>query len=85
MWGFSQELFAATPKSQTKSFNTQRAALPRQHPHLAEIARAALRDEPGSGPGPGCDEQAEFEFALDLILDGVEILHATSWSSASAS
>ncbi len=84
MWGFSQELFAATPRSDIESFNTQRAALPRQHPHLAEIALAALRDKPGSGPGPGCDEQAEFEFALDLILDGVEILHATSWSSASA-
>jgi len=84
MWGFSQELFAATPRSDTKSFNAQRAALPGQHPHLAQIARAALRDEPGSGAGPGCDEQSEFEFALDLILDGVEILHSQGWSSHSA-
>ena len=84
MWGFSQELFAATPRSDTRSFNAQRAALPGQHPHLAEIARAALRDEPGSGAGPGCDEQSEFEFALDLVLDGVEILHAKGWSSTSA-
>jgi hypothetical protein len=31
--------------------------------------------------GPGCDDQSEFEFALDLLLDGVEILHARQWSS----
>ncbi len=76
LWGFSQGLFAATPRSDTESFNAQRAALRGRHPHLAEIARAALRDEPGSEAGPGYDEQFEFEFALDLVLDGVELLHA---------
>ncbi len=82
MWGFSQELFAATPKSDTESLNTQRNALPRQRPHLAEIAKAAAHADPSSTVGPGCDDQFEFEFALDLILDGVDTLHARHWSSA---
>jgi hypothetical protein len=25
--------------------------------------------------GSGCDDQFEFEFALDLLLDGIERLH----------
>jgi hypothetical protein len=31
--------------------------------------------------GSGCDEQFEFEFGLDLVLDGVERLHRMGWSS----
>jgi AcrR family transcriptional regulator len=80
MWGFSQELFAATPASDTESFAAQRQALPAHHPHLATIAMAAAHGDPGSGIGPGCDDQAEFEFALDLLLDGVEVLHADHWT-----
>jgi hypothetical protein len=34
-----------------------------------------------SGVGAGCDEEFEFEFALDLLLDGAERLHARGWSS----
>jgi AcrR family transcriptional regulator len=81
MWGFSQELFAATPKSDTESFNAQKAALPAHHPHLAQIAMAAAHADPGSAVGPGCDAQFEFEFALDLVLDGVTVLHAKDWTS----
>jgi len=80
MWGFSQELFASTPRSDTVSFDAQRAALPARYPHLAAIAAAALHADPGSGRAPGCDDQAEFEFALDLLLDGVETSHADGWT-----
>jgi AcrR family transcriptional regulator len=80
MWGFSQELFAATPSSDP-SFATQKDALPTMFPHLAAIARAAAHAGPPTGGGPGCDDQAEFEFALDLLLDGVETLHAQNWTS----
>jgi hypothetical protein len=79
MWGFSQELFAATPSSDTASFDAQRDALPTQHPHLAQIAMAAAHPRP-DGTGRGCDDQYEFEFALDLVLDGTEILHKQRWS-----
>jgi hypothetical protein len=34
------------------------------------------------GGGQGCDEQFELEFALDLLLDGAELLHERGWSSA---
>jgi hypothetical protein len=42
-------------------------------PHLAEIALAIAHDD-ASVVGSGCDDQAEFEFALDLLLDGFERL-----------
>jgi AcrR family transcriptional regulator len=80
MWGFSQELFAATPQSDTESFSAQKDALPAHHPNLAEIAKAATHVDPDSGHGPGCDDQTEFEFALDLLLDGVDTLHAHGWT-----
>ena len=80
MWGFSQELFAATPRSDTESFNAQRDALPAQHPNLAQIANAAMHGDPGSDHAPGCDDQAEFEFALDLLLDGVQTHHDHRWT-----
>jgi hypothetical protein len=31
--------------------------------------------------GGGCDDQFEFEFALDLLLDGFEKLHQQGWRS----
>jgi AcrR family transcriptional regulator len=80
MWGFSQELFAATPPSDP-SFAAQKDALPKHFPHLAAIAGAAAHTRKGFVVVPGCDDEAEFEFALDLLLDGVEALHAQGWSS----
>jgi hypothetical protein len=40
------------------------------HPHVAEMALAATHD---GGLG-GCDTNLEFEFALDVIIDGLERL-----------
>jgi AcrR family transcriptional regulator len=80
MWGFSQELFAATPPTDP-AFATQKDALPVHFPHLAAIARAAMHPDGAAMAGPGCDDQSEFEFALDLLLDGVEILHTQNWTS----
>jgi AcrR family transcriptional regulator len=74
MWGFGEDLFAATPPSETESFNAQKDALPARFPNLAAIAAAAIHVDPESGRLTGCDSQAEFEFALDLVLDGVERL-----------
>ena len=47
-------------------------------PHIAQIAEAATGGD-ASRIGAGCDEQYEFEFALDLLLDGVERLHRDGW------
>ena len=51
-----------------------------RYPHILEIAVAATQGDLGR-VGGGCDEQFEFEFALDLLLDGAERLHRAGWAS----
>jgi hypothetical protein len=51
----------------------------RRYPHILEIATAATQGDL-SGVGQGCDEQ--FEFALDLLLDGFDRLHRQDWRSS---
>ncbi|MEH0842097.1 TetR/AcrR family transcriptional regulator C-terminal domain-containing protein [Micromonospora sp. CPCC 205711] len=81
MWGFTQELFPASPLPADPQMQ---AAMLREmagrYPHIAEIAMAAAHDE-GSVVGHGCDDQFEFEFAVDLLLDGFERLHQQGWTS----
>ncbi|MEZ2388384.1 TetR/AcrR family transcriptional regulator C-terminal domain-containing protein [bacterium RCC_150] len=83
MWGFTQEVF---PTPQPPANPEAREAMFRQaaetYPHIVQIATAGLHDE-GSAVGRGCDDQFEFEFALDVLLDGFERLHNQGWSSAS--
>lgn len=55
----------------------------RRYPNILQVAMAARHDE-GSGVGRGCDNQFEFEFALDLLLDGFERLHGQGWNSTQA-
>nr|BFE73925.1 hypothetical protein GCM10020092_072260 [Actinoplanes digitatis] len=50
------------------------------YPYVAEMALAAAHED-ASIVGSGCDDQFEFEFALDLLLDGFERLHERGWSS----
>jgi hypothetical protein len=45
------------------------------YPYIFEIFAKISHDD-ASTVGPGCDDQFEFEFALDLILDGLERLRA---------
>jgi len=86
IWGFSPELFdeqrdadatTAAPEAQ-QAMVTEFA---QRYPHILEIAVAATQGDL-SGVGQGCDEQFEFEFALDLLLDGAGRLHARGWTSA---
>lgn len=81
MWGFTQEVFPtptppADPDEHTAMF--QQAAA--KYPHIVEIATVGSHDEE-STVGQGCDDQFEFEFALDVLLDGFERLHKQGWSS----
>jgi AcrR family transcriptional regulator len=90
IWGFTQELFDEpasggegvdlSPEAQAVIFEQ----MARRYPHILQVAAAARHDE-GSVVGPGCDDQFEFEFALDLLLDGFERLHQRGWTSAQAS
>ncbi|MFF7974393.1 TetR/AcrR family transcriptional regulator C-terminal domain-containing protein [Streptomyces sp. NPDC007905] len=80
MWGFTQEVFPTPPPPadpELRELMFRDVAL--RYPHIIEIATASAHD-PDSAIG--CDDQFEFEFALDLLLDGFERLHQQSWSSA---
>jgi AcrR family transcriptional regulator len=85
--GFSQELFDASRRAgRSGTANPDPpAALPPEvaarFPHVAEIAMAASHDD-ASVVGQGCDDQFEFEFALDLLLDGIERLQQQGWTSS---
>ena len=79
IFGFTQELY-----------NDSQNAAPMQAEAAAEFARrfpnaatiALTRSHDGSSVvGSGCDDQFEFEFALDLVLDGIERWHSQGWSS----
>jgi AcrR family transcriptional regulator len=73
IFGFTQELFndpqSVDPEVQT-AFPPEMA---QTFPYVAELAMTISHDQ-ASVVGPGCDDQFEFEFALDLLLDGIEQL-----------
>lgn len=77
MFGFTQELFDSTPAAPAAAL----AQLAVVYPNIAEIATRADHDDE-SIVGPGCDDQFEFEFALDLLLEGFERLHERGWTSS---
>jgi AcrR family transcriptional regulator len=82
MWGFTQELFddgtSVDPATQAEMMRV----VAERYPYIAEIALVATHDQT-SVFGAGCDGQYEFEFALDLLLDGFARLHAQNWMSPS--
>jgi AcrR family transcriptional regulator len=84
MWGFTQEVF---PTPAPPADPAERAAMfdgfAARYPHIIEMATASAHDEE-SAVGGGCDDQFEFEFALDLLLDGFDRLHRQGWSSRRA-
>lgn len=88
MWGFTQELFddaGATPGASPAPMPDEATlrALAAAFPNVAAIALPARHDGE-TVVGGGCDDQAEFEFALDLMLDGFARLHAQGWTRGSA-
>ena len=77
--GFTRELFV----TDDKDVDPEVAALmlkqmAGRYPYLAELMRVVSHDA-GSTLGSGCDDQFEFEFGLDLILDGLERLRDGAW------
>ena len=52
------------------------------YPYIFEIFTKISHDD-ASIVGPGCDDQFEFEFALDLMLEGLEKLRDRPRSSSS--
>lgn len=84
IWGFSPEAFEDPNALTIPSDAVEREAMLRQvgetYPHILAIALNATGGDI-TAAGPTCDEQFEFEFALDLLLDAVEGLHRSGWSS----
>jgi AcrR family transcriptional regulator len=81
--GFAQDLFVdgddEIPPEMAAVMLQQMAS---QYPRLGELVQAVFHDT-GSTLGSGCDDQFEFEFGLDLILDGLERLRAAAWQHPS--
>ncbi len=76
--GFTQELF--DPGSDDSSGENNAALfeqMAEQVPHLVGMMMEIAHDDPESTLG-WCDDQVEFEFGLDLILDGLERSLATA-------
>ncbi|GIF04335.1 TetR/AcrR family transcriptional regulator [Actinoplanes siamensis] len=71
--GYTQDLFDDSRPAAPEARLALARALADSHPSLAAMARAAAHDE-SSVVGSGCDDQFEFEFALDLLLDGFDRL-----------
>jgi AcrR family transcriptional regulator len=71
--GFSQELFDDTTAVAPEHQAAVLRELAGSYPNITELVSAITHDE-ASVVGPGCDDQFEFEFALDLLLDGLERL-----------
>lgn len=79
MLGFTQELFDDSQSIDPEVQAVMLRELSEKYPYITEIAMAASHDEQ-SVVGPGCDDQFEFEFALDLLMDGLERLRQQGWA-----
>lgn len=73
--GFTQELFddAGEMDQSPEMRAAMLAQMATEYPNLAAIVRQVAHDD-ATVVGSGCDDQVEFEFALDLMLDGLERL-----------
>ena len=71
MMGFSQELFNDQSDTDPAMEAEMWTALAGTYPAIFELYTAVSHDG-DSVVGLGCDDQLEFEFALDLMLDGLE-------------
>ena len=68
--GFNQDLFEDSADAGPVDAATaaQAAAMFERFPHVSELALAATHD----GVLGACDDEFEFQFGLDLILDGLD-------------
>jgi AcrR family transcriptional regulator len=75
--GFSQELFDPGDGAVSDEANAALEKMAEQLPHLVGMLKEVAHDDPESTLG-WCDDQTEFEFGLDLILDGLDRMRRRS-------
>lgn len=73
LMGFTQELFNESTDADQEMEAEMYEAMATTYPSIYELFLMVSHDD-ASVVGPGCDDQFEFEFALDLMLDGLERL-----------
>jgi AcrR family transcriptional regulator len=72
--GFSQELFDDTSSMPDEEAAAVWSQMAEFYPNIAKLIPVAIGTHEGPVVGGGCDDQFEFEFALDLVVDGLERL-----------
>lgn len=79
MWGFTRDVMPTPvlPEDPAQR-DAALAGYASTYPGIIRMATTATH------AAAGCDEDAEFEFAIDLLLDGVERLHRAGWSPVPA-
>ena len=75
VWGFTQEVFEDSGPMEVPP--EMMLAMAQRYPSIFAVARP----HEDSVVGDGCDDQFEFEFALDLLLDGIDRLNERGWRS----
>lgn len=71
--GFSQELFnPGTQGADQDPSDDLMARMASELPVFIEFIQAIAHDDPADRTLGWCDDQTEFEFALDLMLDGID-------------
>lgn len=73
--GFSQELFDPAPGTDDEEMSEEMLAqMASELPLFVEFMQAITHQDPEHQTLGWCDDQTEFEFALDLMLDGLDRL-----------
>jgi AcrR family transcriptional regulator len=75
--GFTQELFDPSDGAGDEEATAMLAQMADRLPHLVGMMMEVAHDDPDSTLG-WCDDQTEFEFGLDLILDGLDRMRGTT-------
>jgi len=75
--GFSQEMFDPSGGASDEQTAAALDGMAGQIPHLVGMLMEVAHDDPSSTLG-WCDDQTEFEFGLDLILDGLDTMRTTA-------
>jgi AcrR family transcriptional regulator len=70
--GFSQELFDPANGGDAEMSEAEMTAMAEAFPHLAAMMAEVAHEGPDTTIG-WCDDQTEFEFGLDVVLDGLRV------------